>query len=216
MSIAVVQDLECPAMRRPHEETPPIAGGSTSDSPAHADDEALVRACRDGDESAWREIVTRYGRLVFSIPRRYGLDPEASEDVFQEVFSILVEQLPAIRNPTGLPKWLITTTHRVSCRVIRSARGRDAHIKDGIDPNAPPLEEALRWERQHLVREGLRRLGGRCEELLTSLYLDNEHVSYRDIARQFEMPVGSIGPTRARCLRKLMEVLRVLDDDRVL
>jgi RNA polymerase sigma factor (sigma-70 family) len=153
---------------------------------------------------------------VFSIPRRYGLDPEASEDVFQEVFSILVQRLSGIRNPTGLPKWLITTTHHVSCRMIRSARGKGARIEDGIDPNAPPLEEALQWERQHLVREGLRRLGGRCEELLTWLYLDREPVSYGDLARRLGMPVGSIGPTRARCLRKLMEVLNMLDDDRVL
>ncbi|MDY7109156.1 MAG: sigma-70 family RNA polymerase sigma factor [Planctomycetota bacterium] len=203
-------------MRRPRQEPPPIRGGSSADAEPPADDETLVRACRAGDEAAWREIVTRYGRLVFSIPRRYGLDPEASEDVFQEVFSILVQQLPAIQNPTGLPKWLITTTHRVSCRAIRSARGKGARVQDGVDPGAPPPEEALRWERQHLVREGLRRLGGRCEELLTALYLDHEHVSYRHIARRLGMPVGSIGPTRARCLGKLMEILRTAEGDRVL
>jgi RNA polymerase sigma factor (sigma-70 family) len=203
-------------MRRPQQEPPPAAEGSQAGMLPQADDETLVRACRAGDESAWREIITRYGRLVFSIPHRYGLDLEACEDVFQEVFSILVEQLPGIHNPTGLPKWLITTTHRVSCRVIRSARGAGALVQDGIDPHAPPPEEALRWERQHLVRKGLRQLGGRCEELLVSLYVDHEHASYRDIAGRLGMPVGSIGPTRARCLRKLMEILRTLDDDRSL
>jgi RNA polymerase sigma factor (sigma-70 family) len=202
-------------MPRPH----PDSTRTTAQSPAGelppADDDALIRACRAGDEAAWRAIIDKYGRLVFSIPRRYGLDLEASEDVFQEVFSILVQQLAGIRNPTGLPKWLITTAHRVSCRVVRAAQAGGARIQDGIDPNAPPPEEALRWERQHLVRQALRRLGGRCEELLTSLYLEPGQVSYEQIARHLNMPIGSIGPTRARCLRKLLEILDGLGDDRV-
>ena len=74
-----------------------------------------MAACLAGDESAWREVVARYGRLVHSILKRYSLDRDAAEDVFQEVFAILLRQLPGIRRRTALPKWFITTTHR-TCR----------------------------------------------------------------------------------------------------
>ncbi|UCD75505.1 MAG: sigma-70 family RNA polymerase sigma factor [Phycisphaerales bacterium] len=170
-------------------------------------DYELICACRSGDEEAWRELVSRYGRLVFSIPRRYGLSPQASEDVFQEVFAILVRQLPTIRNPTGLPKWLITTTHRVSCRISKQGRTESTHVADTVDPHGPPPEEISRWERQQLVRECLRRLGGRCEELLTALYMGRGQVGYEEISRSLDMPIGSIGPTRARCLQKLLEIM---------
>jgi DNA-directed RNA polymerase specialized sigma24 family protein len=71
----------------------------------------------------------------------------------------------------------------------------------------PAAEQVARWEQQHLVRVGLERLGGRCEALLTALYLEPGRMSYEVISRQLQIPVGSIGPTRTRCLKKLLELL---------
>ncbi|MHC4218430.1 MAG: RNA polymerase sigma factor [Planctomycetota bacterium] len=172
-----------------------------------------MAACIAGDEAAWNELVGRYGQLVFSIPRRYGLDRDACEDIFQEVFSILVRQLPGIRRRTGLPKWFITTTHHVCRHWFRQARKRAGEPSPMPETATPPAELIQEWEQQHLVRQALRRLGGRCQELLTILYANRGPASYEDVARQLDMPVGSIGPTRARCLRKLLALIEGMEGE---
>ncbi len=176
-----------------------------------ADDADVLKASIAGDQGAWNELVARYGRIVASIPRRYGLDREACEDIFQEVFSILVRQLPGIRRRTGLPKWFITTTHRVCrqwFRQVKHATGAESELLSGREP---PPELLVHWERQHMVRQALRRLGGRCEQLLTALYTDQGVASYEEVAAKLDMPEGSIGPGRARCLRKLMEIIESME-----
>lgn len=75
------------------------------------------------------------------------------------------------------------------------------------DVSAPDDDALLRWERQHLIREALKRLGGRCETLLSELFLGKTEGSYDAVAERLGIPVGSIGPTRARCLKKLEELL---------
>ncbi len=202
--------------------TPPKASAKSSESEStghgwkQQPDLAVIQGCLDGDQAAWSELITRNGRLVFSIPRRYGLDTQASEDIFQDVFANLVKQLASIRNPTALPKWLITTTHRACRRWIKRSRSSAATAyPDPIDATDPAPEKVIKWERQHLVHQGLQRLGGSCEQLLSVLYLSPAEASYAEIGRQLNMPVGSIGPTRARCLKKLMEVLQRMDGDEV-
>ena len=139
------------------------------------------------------------------------MDRDICEDIFQEVFAILVGQLGRIRSQTGLPKWFITTTHRV-CRqwFKRSQRSAGAELPV-IDGPVPPPEHLMRWEQHQLVRQSLRRLGGRCEQLLLALYSNQGSDSYEQVARQLHIPVGSIGPTRTRCLQKLMEILAAME-----
>lgn len=174
-----------------------------------ASDSQLVRDCLAGHAAAWEALVERYGRLVYSIPRRYGLQPGDADDVFQSVFSILHRRLGTLQDHSKLSSWLITTAHRESWRIgKRSSSG--AHLDETIpDVSSPSDEQIEAWERQHLVRAGLRALGGRCEELLTALFLGNEaeHSDYQAIAARLKIPVGSIGPTRARCLKKLEQIL---------
>ncbi|MHC5027726.1 MAG: RNA polymerase sigma factor [Planctomycetota bacterium] len=175
-----------------------------------APDRLVIAACRGGDREAWSELVGRYASLVYSIPRRYGLDVGTSEDVAQEAFCILFQQLQTLRNPEALPKWMMTTTHRVACEAIRKSR-RIAEVSAGVSvevlARAAPSDDTLEaWERQHLVRAALRRLGGRCEELLTALHADDPP-SYEVLADLLGMPLGSIGPTRIRCLKKLMDLV---------
>jgi RNA polymerase sigma factor (sigma-70 family) len=174
-------------------------------------DTDLVAACLDGDQGAWRVLVLRYGDLVFAVARRNGLDRALADDVVQEVFGILLRQMPSLRNPTGLAKWLMTTGQRVSLRMLRRARREVDTVVEAPKPGDLAPDEMMRLERQHLVREALRRLGGRCETLLTALYLRDEATSYEHVARALDLPVGSIGPTRARCLEKLMRILETMD-----
>lgn len=182
--------------------TPPRTSGTDRN------DADLIRRCLGGEQAAWNEMIERYGRLVYSIPRRYGLDSADADDVFQAVFSILYRRLAALRDHDRLSSWLITTAHRESWRVGKKT-GRYEHLDEKfVDVSEPQADQAERWEQQHIVRAGLAELGGRCEELLSALFLENKEPSYDEIAARLNMRIGSIGPTRARCFEKLEAILR--------
>src|SRR5215216_1087313 len=128
-------------------------------------DEALVSACRRGDEAAWETLVKRYQRLIYSIPRRAGLDESSSAEVFQNVFTILVESLGRIKKPDRIQAWLVTTARRETWRFARSQR-ESAAIKishendegEALEPpdNAPLADEVLlRLEQQHNIRNAV-------------------------------------------------------------
>ncbi len=174
---------------------------------ARPPDPELIEACLQGDEQAWRALVERYGRLVFSVARRYGLDQEAAEAIFQDVFTALIRHLPGIRRRHGLSKWLVITTQRLCWRWIDRNRRMKGVIEEGPGTEPVPAEEALQWEQQQRVREAMSRLEARCRDLLTQLYCHAAKVPYEEIARRLGIAVGSIGPTRARCLRKLLWLL---------
>ncbi len=174
------------------------------------DDAELVTRCLAGREDAWGVLVDRYARLVRSIPRRHGLDDADSDDVTQAVFVRLHRSLGDLRDAARLSSWLITTAHRETWRVGRRRPASAAHLQETVaDPGTPDPADVDRWERQHSVRQALAELGGRCEALLTRLFRDPSP-DYARIARDLDMPVGSIGPTRARCFRKLAPILRRL------
>ncbi|MFM9108937.1 MAG: RNA polymerase sigma factor [Chloroflexota bacterium] len=184
------------------------AGGDGTDA-------ALLRACRDGNQGAWNSLVERYGRMVYSIPRRLGLSPEDADDVFQTVFSTLLKRLDQIEDPGSLPYWLMTTTRRESWRVGKQ-HGRFTDLDESVLDESEPVGSAVeQYERDLTVRAAMERLDPRCRQLLTALFLDSSEQSYQAIAAEFGMPVGSIGPTRARCLRKVQGILKDLGLERI-
>ena len=183
-------------------------------------DKELLAACRRGEETAWEELVHRYQRLIFTIPRRAGLDEDQAADVFQEVFATLLRKLNDIDDPERLHAWLVTTARRTTWRVISKAQ-----LSISVDDYSEALEERLaatpdnaaladevllRLEEQHRVRRALTRLDERCQKLLKLLFYESEPLSYAEIAALLGPSEGSIGPTRARCLEKL---LRLLESD---
>lgn len=183
-------------------------------------DEALVLACRRGDEAAWETLIGRFQRLIYSIPRRAGLDEDAAADVFQNVFASLVERLDRIEQPDRIHAWLVTTAKRETWRAVlnrnesRSAASAedetDADLLARLPDNARlPDEVLLEMEKQHTVRTAVGALDERCNQLLTLLFYHAEPPAYAEIASRLGISAGSIGPTRARCLQKL---LRILDD----
>jgi RNA polymerase sigma factor (sigma-70 family) len=175
---------------------------------SHLSNPALIQACRRGEQDAWNVLVAQYGRLVFSIPRRYGFPEADSEDIMQATFAALVRSLATLKDDTRLSAWLITTAHR-ECWRLRRRIAREERAKTLLEhPDSPPVEDAARWEQQHLVRLALERLGGRCERLLVALFQARGKPAYEDIARELGMKVGSIGPTRARCFAKMEKILR--------
>jgi RNA polymerase sigma factor (sigma-70 family) len=176
------------------------------------DDAALVALCKAGDESAWHSLVKRYQRLVYAIVRRMDMDEHVCADVFQTVFARLYEHLPRIEDPSRLQAWIVTTAKREGLLQRRRAMrhvsvtpvdDEDDALIDIEDEAEKPDEAAERLQMANLVRNALEALDVRCRDLLTMLYADDEAVPYEEIAARLAIPVGSIGPTRARCLAKL-------------
>lgn len=172
------------------------------------DDATLIAGCLAGDSRCWHALIERYARLVESVPRRYRFTSADCEDVAQSVFIKLYQNLDKLREQAKLSSWLITTAHRESWRVGRKSNRYTQLNEDFHSLAEPDPEDMDQWERQHLVNEGLKSLGGRCEPLLRALFYSTGDVSYELIAKDLGVPIGSIGPTRARCLQKLERILR--------
>ncbi len=175
-------------------------------------DPQLIEACLGGDPQAWNELVDRYGCLVYSVPRRNGLSDADCDDVFQDVFTILYRKLDTIRDRHRLSAWLFRTTHRESIRVSKQ-NGRYVELDGTVSSEADAVEEEVgALERQQLVRQALRQLGPPCQPLLMALFSNcaGSSPNYNGIADRLGIKRGSIGPTRARCFKKLQRILAEL------
>ncbi|HYE61488.1 MAG TPA: sigma-70 family RNA polymerase sigma factor [Phycisphaerales bacterium] len=169
-------------------------------------DQALIQAATQGNERAWAALVGRYRRLVYFVPHSQGLPPEGCDDVFQSTFLALVRNLHTLRDAQALSKWLVTTATRECWKWTRHHRWESA-APAGMPTDGAADELVERAELQAKIRGALDTLGGRCEQLLKALYLARQPVSYDEISQRLGIPVGSIGPTRNRCLAKLLMIL---------
>ena len=182
------------------------------------DDRQLIADCLSGEQASWEALIFRYRRLIYSIPLKLALSPEDAADIFQAVCVKLYERLPTLRDHDRLSSWLITIATRECWRI--SARNRrdasagfvaqdDSHALDNIPATALLADDERELlERQQVVRQSVERLPERCRDLLTMLFFQPDELSYADVARRMDMPVPSVGPTRARCLEKLKRLLR--------
>ncbi|UMG94041.1 sigma-70 family RNA polymerase sigma factor [Nocardioides sp. TF02-7] len=167
----------------------------------------LVPAAREGDQDAWNAIVDRFLPLVGAIVRGHRLSEADGDDVSQTVWLRLVEHLGSLREPDALPGWIRTTTRNECLRVL-AARGRtrpvDLLAGTGLDAVEPAVadEQLLAVERRQLLREALAELPEGRRELLLLLLADPP-LGYEAISARLGIPIGSIGPTRARALEQL-------------
>ncbi|MBB3674403.1 RNA polymerase sigma factor [Modestobacter versicolor] len=166
----------------------------------------LVRAAATGDRGAWDTLVGRYAGLVWSVARGHRLQGEDAADVFQTTWLRLVEQLPRIREPERVGAWLATTARRECLRVLRRS-GREtvsrAEVLEAVPDDVPGFDESLvRAEQREALWHHLQTSSDRCRRLLRVLVADPP-LSYTEVAEVLEMPIGSIGPTRRRCLEQL-------------
>lgn len=179
---------------------------------------ALVARSLAGDAAAWDALVQRFTGLVHSVPVRHGLSPMEVDDVGQDVFLALARHLDRIENPEALPAWLLITARRLSWRAVQKRR-QEINLPLDESPEAsgqnrdpalqmPGMEALLAgWQRQEALQNGLSRLDTKCRTLLWLLFLDEQEPSYEAICAQLAIPIGSIGPTRTRCLGKLRSIL---------
>jgi len=167
-------------------------------------DNVLIERCIKGDQAAWKELVRRYQRLVYSIAHAASPHRDDISDIFQQVWFELYQHLEDLRNVGALPAWLMTVTRRCAYAFIRSRRGSEP-----LDDQMPDLSDSLsQIENEHTVERALDELPDRCRRLINLLYFDHTEPSYSQIAEIMNMPEASIGPTRARCLEKLRKLVR--------
>lgn len=170
----------------------------------------LVAAAAEGNETAWNEIVDRYTPLLVRVILRYRLTQGELEDVAQTVWLRLVEHLDELREPRALPMWIITTAKREALRFaaqmsrVQPRDPQDAAWSSRLVTEDDPDVELLRAERHAALLEGFATLSSRQRELLILLAQDPP-IPYLEISRRTGIPVGSIGPTRARALERLRE-----------
>jgi RNA polymerase sigma factor (sigma-70 family) len=180
----------------------------------------LVDAARAGCPGAWRAVVERFDDGLHAIGRGYGLDAATVDDAVQQTWLSAVTHLAALREPAALSGWLRSILHRECLKAANRAKREipvvEQHLGEPVSaahvtlrgaPPQAPEDQAIRRAQIAALREAVReRLSAREQQLMTLLSDAQEH-SYTDIARALDVPIGSIGPTRARCLAKLRPLL---------
>ena len=187
-----------------------------------SDVSGMVGAAAKGDGAAWDALVHRYGGLVWSVTRGYRLSPADAADVFQTTWLRLTEHLDRIEKPGQVGAWLATTARRESLRISRShsrtvPADETTLVALGQSDDYSPEQAVLDAEAALLASEraaslwrAFGRLAKRCRDLLRVL-MASPPPSYAEVAAALDIPVGSIGPTRARCLQRLREELASQD-----
>jgi RNA polymerase sigma factor (sigma-70 family) len=168
---------------------------------------ALVKAAAAGDHAAWDALVDRFASTVWAIARAHRLNAADAADVSQTTWLRLMEHLDRIQQPERIGAWLATTARRESLHVLRLAgrqtpSGYDFEVLPDVSAAVAPERGVLRSENTRLVTDLVERLPVRSQLLLRLLSGDSP-LSYRDISAALSMPIGSIGPTRARALEQL-------------
>jgi RNA polymerase sigma factor (sigma-70 family) len=178
----------------------------------HTDLSVVLKAASEGDQEAWNVITDRFTKLLWAVARSYRLSHDDAGDVVQNTWLRLLENLTTIHHPEALPGWLATTARREALGVLRR-QGRnilartDDQMTDIADPLAAELDTALlEDERDAQLWASLDQLSDRCQHLLKALMAVDRPV-YAEVSAAFDMPIGSIGPTRMRCLEQLRRVM---------
>lgn len=185
---------------------------SGDDGPADIELRTLFEAARAGDQAAWNALVDRYNRLVWSVARSFRLPTADAADAVQMTWLRLVENLDRISEPERLASWLGTTVRRECLQHLRrSSRvrtdGAGTDLLDTVPDPAPPIETALLDdERDQALWQAMGMLGDKCQQLLRVL-MASPPPAYSAVAAALEMPIGSIGPARQRCLAQLKKII---------
>jgi RNA polymerase sigma factor (sigma-70 family) len=168
-------------------------------------DSDLIEVCLSGNGQAWEVLLVRYQRLIYNIPLHYGLPEHDANDIFQNVSILLLENLSRLRDRERLGAWLAITTRRECWRLFR--RHQEMPLDEQLAGKLHSENDFLALERQSLVRAAVGQLDAPCGQLLSLLFYAEPRPAYTEIADLLALPEGSIGPTRARCLEKLMKIL---------
>src|SRR5580700_11576364 len=174
-------------------------------------DTRLVRKCLHGDEDAWSALIEKYKKLIYSIPVKYGFCADDANDIFQAICLELLSELPKLRKPKALPKWLMqVTSHKCFHRRRQQQR---TEVPDDVEQQpeqaVPTQTEGIlrEAEEEQQLREALSMLAPRCRQLVEMLFFEEPVRPYKDVAASLGIATGSIGFIRQRCLDRLRKEL---------
>jgi RNA polymerase sigma factor (sigma-70 family) len=192
----------------------PAPARSTNALDEGAADAILVRACLDGSAEAWAALMGKYKRLIYSIPIKFGAQPDDAAEIFQAVCADLVAGLPRLRRHEALKPWLMRVTRHKTLHWKTQVRRESlwAQADDATDElpmadgaGAKLLEDG---EREQALREAVASLPPRCREMVHLLFFEQPPLPYNEVARRLGLATGSIGFIRGRCLKKLRAQLK--------
>jgi RNA polymerase sigma factor (sigma-70 family) len=176
-------------------------------------DDRLIALCLKGDQQAWADLVDKYKNLIYSIPIKLGMHDDAA-DVFQSVCVDLLSDLPRLRQPKALPKWLIQVCYH-KCLDYRTRAKKQVQLEDENLDNLPadqsssslPEEMMAQLQREQTIRAVMSSLSPRCERMVRMLFFETPPRPYEVIAKELGIATGSIGFIRGRCLSRLKKQL---------
>lgn len=174
-------------------------------------DPRLVRECLRGNDAAWSALIDKYKRLIFSIPIKYGFSVDDSADIFQSVCAELLTELPKLRKPKALPKWIMQVTAHQCFRHKRQIQRTETRDPDdeSFDSSLPAEAEGIlrEAESEQMLRNALSGLPARCRRLIEMLFFEEPPRPYQQLAVELGLSTGSIGFIRQRCLERLRKQL---------
>jgi RNA polymerase sigma factor (sigma-70 family) len=174
--------------------------------------ERLVRECCQGNQAAWSALIEKYKNLIFSIPIKFGLSRDDAADICQAVCVDLLSDLPRLREPRALPKWLMQASYHKCLRFRRQKLDLlddQAHIEErpGTKTEELPEEMLYHLQREQMLRDAVATLPARCNRLIGLLFFDEPPRPYQEVAKELKLATGSIGFIRGRCLKLLRQRL---------
>ncbi len=186
--------------------------GKDSWEAGREEDARLIKGCLLGNESAWSELVSKYKNLIFSIPIKYGLSRDDAADIFQAVCLDLLNDLSKIRDHNALAAWIIRVTYN---KCFHRKKDSDRYVPDELPEMASPAEDVpesmlLEVQREQLLRNAMRQLSSRCQQLIQMLFFEFPARPYQEVAKSLNLATGSIGFIRGRCLQKMRQLLEKL------
>jgi len=173
--------------------------------------ERVFRAAADGDQEAWRTLISHFQGMIAAIGRRHGLGHSDVGELQQTTWLRLIEHMDRIEHPERIGGWLATTARRETFKLVarghRFQTGADTMLANMADPASPELDAGpLARERNGKLEAAWNRLRPRCQRLLALLIAD-DFGGYNTLSEVLDMPIGSIGPTRGRCLEHLRRLV---------
>lgn len=186
---------------------------------AHRDPAGWVCRLQAGDDDAWRDFIRTFARFVPVVSNRLGLNETDRQDVLQDMTVTALRSIQNLRDPSRLASWTFTIANRAAINVRKSRKRKrmneiegDSILERLPSDQASPEELMARLEDVHRVRQALGRLSEKCRLLLESLFLRQPRLSYKQISERHDIPIGSIGPNLARCLKSLRQSLEAVSD----
>jgi RNA polymerase sigma factor (sigma-70 family) len=176
-------------------------------------DERLVAECRKGNQNAWSALIEKYKNLIFSVPIKFGLSREDAADIFQAVCLDLLSDLPQLREPRALPKWLMQMSFHKCLRWKKQKLvlfDDPLEIESQSEASSEELPEEMMYQvqREQMLRDAVASLAPRCHRMIAMLFFENPARPYQEVAKELGIATGSIGFIRGRCLRLLRQRLQ--------